>query len=383
MKITFISCFDNYDIRIKPAIDFFEEKGIECHYITSDFNHRSKSKKEVRPHKNTTLINVPGYVSNLSIKRIISHIIFSFKVYKFIKKENPEVIYTIIPPNFLVYLFKNIYKKGNTKVIYDVYDMWPETFPINKKNKLIQFIFSRWEKLRSKNIKYSNLIITECALFKDKINRQNPDSLSEVLYLCGDDYDENQDKRIDFSKNPESNSDEITLSYIGSINNIFDIELTMQIIKKVNELKKVKLLIIGDGEKRHEFLNRLDDSGIDYEFYGIVYDENKKQEILQKSMFGLNIMKDSVFVGLTMKSIEYFKNGIPIINNINHDTEKLINNYKAGININNEKDLINEIIMCSNNIYNLKKNVQILYKDKFSRQSYNNKMEKIWIEYLK
>jgi len=261
--------------------------------------------------------------------------------------------------------------------------MWPETFPINKKNKLIQFIFSRWEKLRSKNIKYSNLIITECALFKDKINRQNPDSLSEVLYLCGDDYDENQDKRIDFSKNPESNSDEITLSYIGSINNIFDIELTMQIIKKVNELKKVKLLIIGDGEKRHEFLNRLDDSGIDYEFYGIVYDENKKQEILQKSMFGLNIMKDSVFVGLTMKSIEYFKNGIPIINNINHDTEKLINNYKAGININNEKDLINEIIMCSNNIYNLKKNVQILYKDKFSRQSYNNKMEKIWIEYLK
>lgn len=383
MKITFISCFDNYDIRIKPAIDFFESKGLNCDYVTSNFNHRSKKKNNERPYKNTTLLSVPKYESNLSIKRIISHIVFSYKAYRIVKKKNPDLVYMIIPPNFLVYLFKKIYLKNNTKVIYDVYDMWPETFPTNKKNKLIHSIFLFWSGLRTKNIKYSNVILNECKLFKDKIDRDVNSNSSEVLYLCSEDLNENY-----FLEQRElllnSMSDEIIFSYIGSINNILDIDLTIDILHEVNKIKKVKFLIIGDGEKRSELLNKLERLKINYEYYGLIYDDDLKKEILQKSMFGINLMKDTVFVGLTMKSIEYFKNGIPIINNIKHDTENLINEYKAGINFTNHNELAQSILKQTEDEYiSLRENTKKLYEDYFSKSAYNFKMEKIWDFYLK
>ena len=45
------------------------------------------------------------------------------------------------------------------------------------------------------------------------------------------------------------------------------------------------------------------------------------------------MMKSTVEVGLTMKSVSYFQLGLPIINNIKGDTWNLIKEYDAGINI--------------------------------------------------
>lgn len=42
-------------------------------------------------------------------------------------------------------------------------------------------------------------------------------------------------------------------------------------------------------------------------------------------------MKDNVCVGLTMKSIDYFQHGLPIINNIQEDTTEIVKQYKVGL----------------------------------------------------
>lgn len=56
-------------------------------------------------------------------------------------------------------------------------------------------------------------------------------------------------------------------------------------------------------------------------------------------------MKDSVCVGLTMKSIDYFQHGLPIINNIKADTTELVEEYKVGFNeIDFEKELLSKKI---------------------------------------
>ena len=44
-------------------------------------------------------------------------------------------------------------------------------------------------------------------------------------------------------------------------------------------------------------------------------------------------MKDIVCVGLTMKSIDYFQAGLPILNSIYTDTVQITDEYKIGINI--------------------------------------------------
>ena len=58
-------------------------------------------------------------------------------------------------------------------------------------------------------------------------------------------------------------------------------------------------------------------------------------------------MKKSVCVGLTMKSIDYFEFGLPIINNIKGDTWNAVEEYGIGINY-RRRDLL--ITVSPNNV---------------------------------
>lgn len=67
------------------------------------------------------------------------------------------------------------------------------------------------------------------------------------------------------------------VAYLGSVNNIIDMNAITEILGEVNRSKKVKLHIVGDGEKREAFLESLNQKGIDAEYYGLVYDETKNR----------------------------------------------------------------------------------------------------------
>ena len=74
-------------------------------------------------------------------------------------------------------------------------------------------------------------------------------------------------------------------------------------------------------------------------FHGIIYDPKKKQAIFDRCHAGLNIMKSSVYVGLTMKSMDYFAASLPVINNIQGDTWDFIEQHPIGINYSPETRL--------------------------------------------
>lgn len=88
------------------------------------------------------------------------------------------------------------------------------------------------------------------------------------------------------------------------------------LLVNLNNKIKVTFNIIGDGEKKKDLVEKLILSNVSFNDYGIIFDELKKKDIISQCDFGLNFMKSSTKVGLTMKSIEYFRYGLPIINNI-------------------------------------------------------------------
>lgn len=67
--------------------------------------------------------------------------------------------------------------------------------------------------------------------------------------------------------------------------------------------------------------------------HGEVYDSTRKQEIFNRCRFGLNLMKSHIIVALSMKSIDYFQSGLPVINNLSGDTWDFIEMYNAGYNL--------------------------------------------------
>lgn len=58
-------------------------------------------------------------------------------------------------------------------------------------------------------------------------------------------------------------------------------------------------------------------------------------------------MKESVVVGFTMKSLDYLRNGLLLLNNIHNDTWQLVEKYDIGINVGSSARFINQEVQRS------------------------------------
>lgn len=322
MNVAIINCFDTYEHRVDLLINYFKKRNDRVHVYTSDFRHIEKVKRS-EPKKGYTFIEVPKYKKNISVNRIYSHYSFAKSVFKRIKNQKVDLLWILVPPNYLIKEAK-AYKDSNpsVKVIFDIIDMWPETMPVQKIESL--YPIKMWKNLRDANIAIADHVVTECDLFQTCLNNVDPKFIT-TLYLA---------REIrSFQGKVDVPNDKISLCYLGSINNIIDIDAICKIVQNLSTLKPVELHIVGDGERREEFLLALKKVKVTVVYHGKVYDSVEKQKIFDQCHFGLNIMKKTVFVGLTMKSMDYFEAGLPILNNIDGDTWKIVQERGIGVNI--------------------------------------------------
>lgn len=363
---------DYYDNRIRFIEQFLIQKNCSVHILVSDFDHIKKQKKIPRK-ENYFQIETKPYYKNISFQRIISHNNFSKKVKKTIEILKPDILWVMIPPNSLV---ENIsqYKKENPKLflIYDVIDMWPETLPF-RNSALLKIPSYLWKQIRDKGISAADIIVTECNLYKTKL----PQTQKKVQTV--------------YMGKPEQKSfshlvvweEMIQFCYLGSINNIIDISKIVTFLNQLQKKKKIFLHIIGDGESRDKFIDELKMKKINYKYYGKIFDEKNKEGVLGKCHFGLNIMKEDVFIGLTMKSIDYFKTSLPLINTIKGDTEELINQYAAGINLDllGLDESVNQLIkMKSNDYKKMRENTKLLYENNFSGKAIEKQIDELFMD---
>ncbi|MFI3730997.1 glycosyltransferase [Vagococcus fluvialis] len=370
-KAYLVSCFNYYDNRIKYWEKYLNNNDYEIEYITSNFDHISKKQIKI-DRDNVIQIKTLKYSKNISIKRILSHLLFSLRVYKYLKRKDKDFVYVMIPPNFLLYFLSKLKKTNQFKLVADIFDVWPETFPIKDK-PFMKLPFYLWKKIRTISFHNVDFVITECDLYQEVLLEELNHVPKKTLYLTKD-FKVKQTKILRNKKN-------IELCYLGSINNIIDIDLIISLLKKINLERKVSLNIIGDGENREIFLRELDREKISYKFHGKLFLDEDKYKILYNCDFGLNIMKNEVTVGLTMKSMDYFASYLPIINNINGDTKNLVRKYDAGFNIDSETlDIVAERIVNISEleIDSMKKRVKKMHERLFSYSSFMENVDDIF-----
>ena len=370
MKAVIVNSFDTYEDRVDLVHEFLKNKGYDVTVIQSDFRH---FKKIYRKEKKEDFIFVRSnsYYKNMSIARLTAHYKYASDAFKIVEEINPDLLYVFIPPNSLAkFSAKYKMKHKEAKLIFDLIDLWPETMPIGKAKKFLPFTF--WRRMRDKSLKYADFVITECDLYKTVLGNILEDIKVKTIYLAK--------KDINVVSKPMINEDEIHLCYLGSINNIIDIPKIKAIIKAINEIKPTTLHIIGDGERKEVFINEVESVGAKVEYYGKIYNVQEKQDIFDRCHLGLNIMKESVCVGLTMKSIDYFQHGLPILNNIQADTTEIVDRYRTGFNINDVNvDVVASMVTSFdiNKLLILKENTNRLFICLFSINAFNEKLEEI------
>lgn len=319
MKIAVITNLSGDHDRAEAVGYFFQKQGGEVTWIFSDFFHLTKER--VSEHKPDHIyIPTKPYQKNLSLARLWSHHRFARDVRRYLKTHPFDFLYVMIPPNSLLPAMVKVKKETGCSLVVDIVDLWPESLPMEGIKNWPPLRY--WRNLRDRYLPGADRVLTECDLYREIIAL--PASARTLHWIKGPDAPEMHHGK---------QRDVLHLAYLGSLNHIVDIDLMVSILEQLKPLKSVKLHIVGEGENRQRLLDLLGEKGIDYQFYGPIYDDNQKKQIFGQCTFGFNLMIDTVKVGLTTKSIDYWYYGLPVINNIRGDTWQFVKDEGVGVNV--------------------------------------------------
>ena len=325
MNVFIINSADTYEHRVDLLYNYFKKQGNHVTVLASDFRHIAKERR-MEPKEGYKFFTAEPYYRNLSMQRIMSYKHLSEDIFRYVGEHIQEVdlLWVLVPPNSFAKDAAKIKKQYlRIQLVLDIIDMWPETLPVGNLKDCYPIKF--WGRLRNEYINCADLVVTECALYQEKLKKYVPNSKMHTLYLARDIHE--------FNSSPNLPKDKIALCYLGSINNIIDIDTIGRIIEVFSKTQPVVLHIIGDGEKKNELIACAKKYGADVIDHGLIYQPDEKQVIFDQCHYGLNIYKSSVYIGLTMKSMDYFEAGLPIINNIQGDSYQFVEKYKLGLNL--------------------------------------------------
>ena len=362
MKAVIVSSSYSYLERVELLKEYYDKKGYDTTVLLTDFIHANKS-YATWERESYVLIKTKSYRKNISVDRLYSHYKFAKDIEAYLNNKEVDLLHILLPANSLAKVGKR-YKDTHPSVTlcFDIIDLWPETMPINKFKKTYPFEY--WRKLRDDYLDNADRIYCECDLFAKVMHRENDKRFKTLYWIKTDDP---------VASNPKLHQDELHLCYLGSINNVIDIDYIVRMCNELNKIKKVVLHIIGDGEKREELLQMTRETQAEVIYHGLVYELEKKQAIFDECHFGLNIMKSSVCVGLTMKSLDYFQAGLPIINNIQGDTFDMVNTYRIGYN--GYQTVVEQLDKLGQEEYlQMRENVKRMYQAKFTKEAFFKQM---------
>ena len=148
-KAIIISCFGWYAERLIYIEEVLKGKGFSVEIYNSDFSHFKKNR--VVKSNNCNYVHVPSYKKNLSLARLYSHVVFSYKLLQILKDKQPDFVYALVPPNSVAKACAAYKKKyRNTFLVYDIIDMCYTQRLINDKESNIV----RLDRYESNSIKY-------------------------------------------------------------------------------------------------------------------------------------------------------------------------------------------------------------------------------------
>lgn len=315
--------------------------GLNSLLLVSDFHH---NKKKFRTHgslgiENVELIEAGGYESNLSLKRLLYEVYFSYISYKKIKSVDTKSV-LIGEPLFFGWVFFIWLKiRRNILVFGDFIDLMPEAYQIKFKNQFVFWLIS-WPLFISRWVRANYLydrIFTVSQFYTDRIltNKQNNGGV--FYWGCNPQI-------FNFEKTKSN-----VVAYVGSLGDGYDIETLVQLGRIRPDLK---ILIAGSGPKTGLCQDAHEEGAV--EFLGQIGFE-KLQEVYRRSTFGVLPYKKNSAVSMPIKFYEYLDNRLRIINSLKMECSCIISDNDLG------RDYIAGDVFSMSDAINRASNIDINY----------------------
>lgn len=376
----FVNPYEESSNRVNKLKKLLHKNNIDTYIITTNFDHVSKKKYAIAENDDKIIhIDVPAYTKNISLKRFLSHAVFSIKLLYllFTSRKKFDALYCTVPTalSALVCLIYARYKQIRCAV--DVIDLWPNSFVVLLPLKIFfKVLLFPWYLTSFLVYKFADKLFAaskEYARYVQKFNH------TDVSYVnLGIDLD-----LINFNKqqsvlNIKKDSDKIYIAFGGSLGSSYDFDVIIDalIALKNKDITNYHFIFIGEGDSHNYIQKKIDKYQLSAEITGrLSYVDYIKY--LSICDIGINSFKQNTKVVYSYKFNDYIGVGLVVLNNLHGETADIIIKYNLGLNFDYKENGLEKILE------NLLSNPRLIKEMKQNSEKYAQNIGNYEVEYLK
>ncbi len=293
--------------------------------VTSDFDHTLKARREprqVKPFAEIVYLHARPYRNNVSMARMLSHLLFSFRAAAYFRKNRHkyDVVYSTVPLNIMTWLVFGL-AKGKTRIV-DAVDIWPDVlpFPALARTALTP-LFAVWKWFFKSAVARADIVLAVSDEFIYEARKYAKNAAAVKRFYIGH-------KRLSAATEKQQI---FTIAYVGNLGLLYDFDTLLNVLAEDELRSCAQLFIVGRGDRQDWLLAGLEARHLRYRFFGAVYDHERLAEILCSCHVGFNgyINTSAAF---SYKANTYFAAGLPILNSMTGDLMRLVTEHGLGEN---------------------------------------------------
>jgi hypothetical protein len=290
--------------------------------VTTNFDHWTKKRPkaaQIAPFERISYLKTLPYRSNISIMRLISHLLFSVRAAAFFLKHRQryDIVYVTLPLNLLAWFILRS-APAQCKIV-DVIDIWPDVLPFPRPLvRLFRPLFAMWRQLFNHAVRKADVMLAVSDTFYvEALKFVNAGCQHRRFYIG--------DVKLQ-CLGPKENV--LTIAYVGNIGHLYDFETLLDVME---DAKPVQLFIVGAGDRQDWLLSELKRRGLPHQYFGVVYDPAGLANILCRAHVGFNGYLNTS-AAFSYKANTYFAAGLPILNSMRGDLHDLVDRLGLGLN---------------------------------------------------
>jgi glycosyltransferase involved in cell wall biosynthesis len=375
------------------------QKGCDVHFLTSDFNHYDKTKRDTERflehypvyRGKVTFLEVDSYEKNISPGRFLSNWKFETKALSWLKEhiDAYDVVYISLPTLHLAGSVRKLCEKHGVKIVLDVNDLWPEAFKLVFGRDLIYRILTFPIKvLADRGYRSADFVVAVSDEYRNRalsVNRKASHSKTVYLGAMLDRFDGGVAKYQDEIAKDEG---AFWIAYAGTIGASYDIET---IIDAAAQLKKeghtnVAFQILGQGPDEERLKAHAKEIGADNVRFLGFQDYEKMAAYLHKCDLMANCLKKRAAQSIINKISDYYAAGRPVMNScVSKEMQAMVVDNRVGINYEAEsveaaKEAICHFLLSPERCKEMGENARALAESRFDREKIHMELIDLLLE---
>ena len=304
----------------------FARAGHSVTLWTSDFSHARKAPRVLAPGARwegdgfrLVLVPTPPYPRNVCLRRVLSHRAFArnLRTLAELEPQRPDLVVASLPPLASASALADFCRARGIAFVVDVMDAWPENF---------ERVVSRWIlaplRAKARRIYRSAQGVSAVAERYLDLAKSYGAQVPTLLAYHGIELSSSvlrKQVRPVFAE-------PFRLVYVGTMGASYDLETA---IDAVREMHDVELDLAGAGPKESALRVRAEGCAR-IRFHGYL-GEAELRALLARADAGLVPMFDESCVGVPYKLADYAAEGLPVVNTLHGETERLLAEHGAGV----------------------------------------------------